>query len=390
MTHPLHVAVIFEYPSLNGGENSWLATLPAIRKSGIELVAIAPAHGPLRDRLSDEGISVLDWQTIVDGNRVPQNQLRETLSAILKQIQPRLVHANSLSMSRLLGPVTGALGIPSIGHIRDIVRLSKKAVSDVNQIDRLLAVSNATRDWHIAQGLEAGRVVVQYNGVDLERFAPQPEQGRGMLQKELGIAPTSRLIGNVGQLGLRKGTEKVLESALLIADDFPDVHWVLAGERHSEKEEAIAFETELHKLASKTSIKGRVHFVGRVTDMPSWYADLEILVHAARQEPLGRVLLEACAMGLPIVATDAGGTREVLGDTGCIVPIDDTQAIATALHRLLSDPYEKNADSDLGLAGSDLDDCAAPRARKRAIEVFDARVRGRELTKHYQSVAAEA
>lgn len=379
MTSPLRVAVLFEYPSLNGGENSWLATLPAIRKSGIEIVAIAPANGPLQERLRDEGMTVHDWQTFVNGKRAPQDKLRETLSTILNDCKPDLVHANSLSMSRLLGPVTSALGIPSIGHIRDIVRLSKKAVHDVNQIDRLLAVSHATRDWHIEQGVDAERVVVQYNGVDLEQFAPRPAKGRGKLQKELGIAPASRLIGNVGQLGLRKGTEKVLESALLIADEFPDVHWVLAGERHSEKEEAIAFEAELHRLASEPPIKGRVHFVGRVTDMPSWMADLEILVHAARQEPLGRVLLEACAMGLPVVATDAGGTREVLGDTGCIVPIDDAQAIATSLRRLLSDP-----------ASSVRDDCAAPRARERAIEVFDARVRGRELTKHYQSLAAEA
>jgi glycosyltransferase involved in cell wall biosynthesis len=89
-------------------------------------------------------------------------------------------------------------------------------------------------------------------------------------------------------------------------------------------------------------------------------------------------------MGLPIVATDAGGTREVLGNVGCIVPIDDAKAMASTLRRLL----EKNPER----AGSDPDDCAAvprdvlgQRARQRAIELFDANVRGRELTKHYRS-----
>jgi len=384
---PLRVAVLFEYPSLNGGEYSWLATLPAIREAGIDIIAIAPARGPLHERLQTEGCAVHDFQTIVDGKRVDQETLRETLSTVLKQIKPDLVHANSLSMSRLAGPVTHALSIPSIGHIRDIVRLSKKAVTDVSQVDRLLAVSRATRDWHIDQGIEPERVVVQYNGVDLQQFTPR-EQGSGELQARLKIESSSRLIGNVGQLGLRKGTEKVLESALLIADDFPDVHWVFAGERHSEKEEAVAFEAELHRLASLPSIKGRVHFVGRVTDMPAWMGDLEILVHAARQEPLGRVLLEACAMGLPIVATDAGGTREILQDTGCIVPIDDAEAIATALRRLLSPPTSRDESSELAPTRSDLSDCAVMRrrARARAVAAFDARVRGAELTKHYQSV----
>ena len=72
--------------------------------------------------------------------------------------------------------------------------------------------------------------------------------------------------------------------------------------------------------------------------MPELLAELTLLVHPARQEPLGRVLLEAAAAGVPVVATDVGGTREIFSDDEAelIVP-DDVAALAAAIERMLAD-----------------------------------------------------
>ena len=86
-------------------------------------------------------------------------------------------------MSRLVGPVTAELGIPSMGHIRDIVSLSAKAMADVNCNTRLLAVSHATRDYHVAAGLDADKAFVLYNGVDLQRFLSHDQPDRNMASK---------------------------------------------------------------------------------------------------------------------------------------------------------------------------------------------------------------
>ncbi len=372
MPSVLHAAVLFEYPSLNGGEFSWLATLDALQAASIQITAIAPPTGPLADRLSSRNVPIVPWEVHEGSVRVAQDVLRERLSAILQRLRPDLVHANSLSMSRLLGPVTARLRIASLGHIRDIVRLSRKAMDDVNQMDRLLAVSHATREWHVANGIAPDRVVVEYNGVDLERFRPRrSDPTTSVWRKKLGLPESVRLIGCMGQLGLRKGTDVALQAAERLASRYPDVHWMIAGERHSQKEEAIAFESRLRQIADRGPMKHHAHFIGRVADTAQWMSELTMLIHAARQEPLGRVLIEASAAGLPIVATDAGGTREILGPDN-LVPIDAPDELAKSIDALLSDPA--------GCAD------AGAKARKCAEIHFNAQNAGSRLCSHYKTV----
>ena len=64
------------------------------------------------------------------------------------------------------------LGVPSVGYLRDIIKLSKKAIEDVNQLDRIVAVSQATKDFHANQGMDGSRITTIHNGVDLDLFKP--------------------------------------------------------------------------------------------------------------------------------------------------------------------------------------------------------------------------
>ena len=140
------IFLLCEYPTLNGGERSMLATLDGLRAAGFAPAVMAPPDGPLADALGGRGVETLPFQCrAADGTRLPQGRLREELAEVLRRRRPALLHANSLAMGRLSGPVAAELQLPSIAHLRDIVKLSAQAVADLNCHARLLAVSQATR-----------------------------------------------------------------------------------------------------------------------------------------------------------------------------------------------------------------------------------------------------
>jgi glycosyltransferase involved in cell wall biosynthesis len=366
--------ILCEYTTLLGGEQSMLSTLPAMQAAGFEIFIAAPQQGPLATAIGHWGATKVDWNVADEsGVRPPLETVRETLAELLQRLRPDLVHANSLSTARIAGPVTAAQGVPSLGHLRDIIKLSEQVVADLNSHRRLVAVSRATRDFHVIQGVESNKCIAIHNGVDLDKFSPRP--ANGYLHRELGLVPHARLIATIGQIGLRKGTDVMLAAAFQIADRLPDVHWLIVGERTSEKAESHEFEQHLHKIAAEPPLSGRVHFLGQRTDVAPLMNQCTLIVHAARQEPLSRVLLEAAASGVAIVATDVGGTREIFpteADGALLVPPDNRGALAQAMVDLCGDRERREA---LQIA-----------ARRRAQAAFDIRVASARLIEQYQAL----
>jgi glycosyltransferase involved in cell wall biosynthesis len=373
------VLLLCEYATLGGGERSMLATLEGVRQSGFTPTVLAPPKGPLADALWTSGVEVLPWIACdAAGRRLPQDRLRERLAGSLRWRRPDLLHANSLAMGRLSGPVAAELQLPSIAHLRDIIRLSRRAVADLNCHTRLLAVSQATRDYHTACGLAAAKIRVLYNGVDLEHFRPRPKTG--YLHRELGLPPEAELIGTIGQLALRKGQDVLAQAAVRApsagwsADKLPRVHYVIVGERHSQKDESRSFEAAL-RAAAEGPLAGRFHLLGHRDDVAELLGELALLVHPARQEPLSRVLLESAAAGVAVIATDVGGTPEIFppkSGSARLVPPDDPEALATAIVELMGDV---NLRSHLGAA-----------ARRRAEEAFDLHRTTAQLVRHYREL----
>jgi len=368
--------ILCEYPTVLGGERSMLATLPAVAAAGFEVMIAAPASGTLARTLCERGLTHVAWQTHDDGGtRLPLPQLRSDLSTIVRQTRPDLVHANSLSVARIAGPVAVENGIRSIGHLRDIIKLTGQAIDDLNQHQQLIAVSAATRNFLVGQGLDAQKCLVLHNGVDLHEFHPRPPSG--YLHGELGLPERAKLIAVVGQLGLRKGTDVALSAAQRIAGHAPDVHWLVVGERTSNKAESRDFEARLHTVAAQPPLAGRVHFLGRRTDVAQLLCECTLMVHAARQEPLGRVLLESAACGSAIIATNVGGTPEIFpadSQAAILVPPNDPGAIAKAALQLFGDEQRRMA---LGAA-----------ARIRAETAFDIRDAAQRLITLYHNVLA--
>jgi glycosyltransferase involved in cell wall biosynthesis len=370
----MRVAWLFEYPTLHGGERSLLATLPVLRKAKIEPVALAPPQGLLAEELARHRIRLVPFNIVDGGHRLPRDALREELAARLRELRPTLLHANSLSMGRLSGPVTQTTGLPSIAHLRDIIGLSAAAIADLNCHTRLLAVSHATRDFHALQGIDGDRTCVCYNGVDLELFRPRPPTGR--LHRRLGLSNDVMLVGTIGQIIMRKGHDVLIRAAGRVKDRLPQLHWLIVGERHSQKAEAIDYQTGLHAAIETAGLRNRFHFLGTLDNVAEVLPELMLVVHPARQEPLGRVLLEAAASAVPCIATEVGGTREIFPEASMarLIPPNDDAALAAALDDLVSSPIERSQ--------------MAQAARRRAEEQLDIDQAARSLVEHYRAVTA--
>ncbi|MDB5347143.1 MAG: glycosyltransferase family 1 protein [Schlesneria sp.] len=341
----------------------------------LEFVAIAPDVGPLAEELTQRGIEVLPWQLGGDPtSRLTREQLQSHLLELVRRASPNLLHANSLAMGRLTGSVADRLAIPMSSHLRDIIHVSATAMADLNHNRRLIAVSQATRDAHVARGMEPDRVVVVRNGIDLEQFKLRSRQG--WLRHELALPDSAVLLATIGQIGLRKGQDILAEAAPAIVRAVPDVHFLILGSRSSTKAESIEFEQAIHRRFAEHGLTSHLHCIGYRDDVATLLTELDLVVHPANQEPYGRVLLEAAASGVPVVATDVGGTAEIVidGMTGRLVPPRDPARLATAVIGLLQD---RGLMQSMSIAG-----------RERAISEFEISRSSRRLAEEWKNVLA--
>lgn len=356
--------LVSEYGALNGGEFSFLAALPKLQAAGFEFSAALPGESDFAQLLRNSSACVVPYSFHESGIKKQQALIRDELRANIEQLKPAIVHANSLAASRMLGPVTADMdSVVGLGYLRDIIKLSRKAIDDINQLDQIVAVSHATADFHIHNGMSKEKIQVIHNGVDLERFKPN--------WKLEGVAskPQRNICLCIGQIGMRKGIDLSLKMLRHVFKQVPDAELWIVGQRHSQKQESFDYEAELHQFAQENFASGKVKWLGRRTDIPDLMRQAKLLVHGAKQEPLGRVLLEATAAGLPMVTTNVGGTPEILAGHEDLMfapaSFDDAAAKATALltdqnlHRETSQSLRRTAELKFAShhAGNELRDC---------------------------------
>ena len=337
------VAILIEYPTVNGGENSMLAVLQHLldrAESEFEFCVLGPTQGAMPDRLSELGIPIEALNLFDEvGQRLPREQAIPRLLEAAKASGADLVHGNSLAMGRLLGAASREQPtFVATSHLRDIMKLSGAAISDLNATRRLIAVSNATLRFHVGQGLNESIGTVIHNGIDTENFAAGVS-ARASVRHELGISDDAIVLLTVGQIGLRKGLDTLASVGQKLAESRTGIHWLLVGERFSQKAESVEFEASILRTFSECEPSLKLHKLGYRRDIPELMRASDVLVHGARQEPLGRVLLEAAASELAIVATDVGGTGEIIvdGECGSLVPADVPSAMTDAISKLIDD-----------------------------------------------------
>ena len=271
------------------------------------------------------------------GRRRPIEQILQALEAAVRKVRPDLIHGNSLSMGRITGTLAASTGLVSTAHLRDIVGLSATAVSQLNGNRALVAVSKAVRDFHMAQGVDESRVHVIYNGIGEAADFARPHDRS--LTAELSLPADAFLVATIGQIGLRKGQDVFVRAAALASPRMSNAHFLLIGQRYSAKPETVDYDESLDREVRQAGLEGRFHRLGYRPDADRLLGEIDLLVHAARQEPFGRVLLEGAVAGCPIVATAVGGTPEMLvdGQSALLVPPDAPHDLAAAMVRMYED-----------------------------------------------------
>ena len=190
------------------------------------------------------------------------------------------------------------------------------------RVDRRIAVSNAAR-FSVCSRMGNAPVQIVPNGADIDLFAAASP----------ATLPPGRRLLFVGRLEPRKGFPIAVRAFATLARDFPDLRLIVIGDG----DDRIA----VQELPS--DLRERVHMLGRVSDeaLPTYHQAADIFVSPATgQESFGIVLVEAMAAGLPIVASDIAGYREVARDgvEGLLVAPADPAALAEGVRTLLERP----------------------------------------------------
>jgi glycosyltransferase involved in cell wall biosynthesis len=190
---------------------------------------------------------------------------------------------------------------------------------------KIIAISNATRNYLLRLGADFEKVQVIYNGVDVERFKPSLKKGTTIREK-LGIAEDAVVAVTVRRLVFKNGVDTLLETARSTAKSNPKLVYLVIGRGPD-------FEAVKSRIA-QLGIEKTFLLAGFVSDqdLPSYYNASNFFILPSKSgEGLPLVALEAMASGLSVVATDVGGIREVMLDGyGTIVPPNDPKALADA------------------------------------------------------------
>jgi glycosyltransferase involved in cell wall biosynthesis len=341
----LRVVYLDHVAQLSGGEIALLRLVPHLHD--VEAHVILAEDGPFADELVQAGVSVEVMalherarglrKDAVTARTVPLGALLATIAYVLRlalrlrRLRPDLVHTNSLKAG-VYGSIAARLaGVPVVWHVRDRIAsdyLPAAAVRAVRATIGRFASAAIANSAETATTLGTGvRTAVVPEAI----LAPVRRGGRRS-------GPLT--VGMIGRVAPWKGQDLFLRA---FAQAFPagEERCVVVGAPLFGEED---FERRLHELAAELGLGERVEFRGFRGDIWHELARLDLLVHASLvPEPFGQVVLEGMAAGVPVIAADAGGPREIIepGRSGVLYPIGGEGALAGAMRELALDPERR-------------------------------------------------
>lgn len=193
--------------------------------------------------------------------------------------------------------------------------------------DHVISVSEQTRR-HLGDWASEQRCTVIPNALRIERY--RPRRGPGPFRAAYGIADDELVIANIGRLSPEKGQFPFLAAARDLVHGYPGLRFVLFGDGPDR--------STLERFVAEHGLGSVVVFAGYREDMDELYNEIDLVVQSSRTEGMPNVVLEALLMEVPVIATDVGGTREVVRDgiTGLLIPPDDHGALLSAMKQFLA------------------------------------------------------
>jgi glycosyltransferase involved in cell wall biosynthesis len=303
-----------------GGQRQvWLLARELARLDVAQTV-VTGAGTELARRLVADGVPVraVRWSAGLDPRVLP---------ALLRELGPpgTLVHAHD-AHAVILGGIAAALARRPLVATRR-VDFHLRSPGFWGRACRVIAISQAVADVLAADGIPPERVTVVHSGIVPSDLRATPKLG---IRRRLGLPPDGLVAANVAALTGHKDHPTLLRAAARLAEGWPRLHWVVAGDGP----DRAALEALRHRLG----LDDRVHFLGHLAEPAQLIADADCFVMSSRDEGLGTSVLDAMALGIPVASTAAGGLPEMLHDgAGLLVAVADPEALAAAVARLLGD-----------------------------------------------------
>lgn len=257
----------------------------------------------------------------------------------------QVMHTHNAMAQYLAVFATRGLGLRCVVNTRHGMGENRKSARrewlyrrSLSATDAVVTVCRAARDAAVQRGLAPEQKLRAIpNGIHVEAIARASAERRGRLREALGVAAITRIIGTVGRLNWAKDQVSLVHAFGRVHARCPEVALVLIG--------GGELLVELQQAAKAAGIADAVHFLGDRDDVHDLLQGLDVFVLSSISEGYSMALLEACAAALPIVATDVGGTAEIVRDgaTGRLVPARDVQALSDAVLFMLRQPEQADA-----------------------------------------------
>lgn len=323
-----------------GSDYCLLHSVMDLTQQGWSCHVVLPGPSPLAEQFADAGavLHVVPMRRITTGRSLrywvsyaaawPLAEYR--IWQIARRVGADLIHTNSLH-SWYGWAVAALRRRPHLWHAREIVVQSQAALALERLLTRYFAWRVVAISEAVAEQLPKSRVEVIYDAPDTERFSPTQA---GRFRQRIGIDDDRPVVSSAGRIDTWKGFDVLLDAVGAIRRSRPEVEVVVAGGAVEDKEDYAA------RLAARAGAMEGVRWLGHRSDLAELLADSDVFVLASTEpEPYGMVLAEAAASGVPIVATDQGGPREIVRSLpkghGALVPAFDPEALAAAVVELL-------------------------------------------------------
>ncbi len=322
-------------------------------------LVVLPKAGLLKDMFAESGVVTIVVPMVpLDITRNPFVLIGYVVHLIcyifrvcllIREYEIDLVHANTIKSGILVGLAAWLMRKPLVWHIRDYYDKGR-----IRTLIRLWAQIFATHIIVISKRVESmfaqlSHCSVIYNGIDIAAFDPAIlKRGHESIRKELGLDKHIQIVGIIGQLSKWKGQHLFLLAAEKILVECPDVHFIIVGDNY-ERQDGV-YKNELFNYVQERLLSESISFLGWCKDIVAIMGAIDVVVHLAKEEPFGRVVVEAMAAETVVIGANSGGLPEIIENdiTGFLVPRDEVQVVAkTAVHllrdTLLREKMGKNA-----------------------------------------------
>jgi len=201
----------------------------------------------------------------------------------------------------------------------------------IRRFPLIIAVSNQIRDVLLRWGCRPEQVRVVLNGINPDEFKVDRDTSQ-RIRKSLGVGPNEIVLGAVGRLERQKRFDILLDAMSDIVKSRPNVKLFIAGDGE--------LKSALHDQIGRLGLADHCTLLGHRDDMADVYQGFDLLVQSSEYEGTPTILVEAMALEIPVVATDAGGTRDLIehGVHGLVVPIRRPDILAKAVLEALDSP----------------------------------------------------